>query len=50
MNYTKSIPGGKWLRQRFGTIGSVMELEDIFAAHLDHQATHVYEHATDGEA
>ncbi len=43
MNYTKSIPGGKWLRQRFSQIGSLMELEDIFAAYLDHQATHLYE-------
>ncbi|MCB1274937.1 tRNA dihydrouridine synthase DusB [Prosthecobacter sp.] len=44
MNYTKSIPGGKWLRQRFSQIGSMMELEDIFAAYLDHQASHIYDH------
>jgi nifR3 family TIM-barrel protein len=49
MNYTKSIPGGKWLRQRFSTIGSMMELEDIFAAYLDHQAAHIHEHATNDE-
>lgn len=44
MNYTKSIPGGKWLRQRFSQIGSIMELEDIFAGYLDHQASHVQDH------
>lgn len=44
MNYTKSIPGGKWLRQRFSQIGSVMELEDIFASYLVHQAEHGHEH------
>jgi nifR3 family TIM-barrel protein len=49
MNYTKSIPGGKWLRQRFSQIGSVMELEDIFAAYLVHQATHGHEHASSVE-
>ncbi len=50
MNYTKSIPGGKWLRQRFSQIASVMELEDIFAAYLVHQAEHGHgvdiEHST----
>jgi hypothetical protein len=49
MNYTKSIPGGKWLRQRFSQIGSVMELEDIFAAYLVHQAEHGHEHASNVE-
>lgn len=46
MNYTKSIPGGKWLRQRFSQIGSLMELEDIFAAYLDHQAPHLHDHSS----
>ena len=46
MNYTKSIPGGKWLRQRFSQIGSVMELEDIFAAYLDHQASQLCDHTS----
>lgn len=41
MNYTKSIPGGKWLRQRFSQISSVMELDDIFASYLEHQASRV---------
>jgi hypothetical protein len=46
MNYTKSIPGGKWLRQHFSQIGSVMQLEDIFASYLEHQAAHSHEHAS----
>ncbi len=50
MNYTKSIPGGKWLRQRFSQVGSMTEMEDIFAAYLDHQASHIYEHDADEAA
>jgi tRNA-dihydrouridine synthase len=46
MNYTKSIPGGKWLRQHFSQIGSLMQLEDIFASYLEHQAAHSHEHAS----
>lgn len=38
MHYTKSIPGGKHLRNRFAQITSVMELDDIAADHLDHVA------------
>jgi len=34
MNYTKFLPGGKWLRQRFTTVSSVMELEDVLAEFL----------------
>ena len=45
LNSTPSIPGGKWLRQRFSQVGSVMELEDIFAAYLVHQAEHGHEAA-----
>jgi tRNA-dihydrouridine synthase B len=38
MNYTKFIPGGKWLRVKFSTISSVMELEDVLAAYFAHEA------------
>ncbi len=34
MAYTKGLRGGKLLRQRFSTIASVAELEDIAAEHL----------------
>jgi tRNA-dihydrouridine synthase B len=34
MAYTKGIPGGKHLRVRFSHVSSLMELEDIAAAHL----------------
>ncbi len=37
MNYTKSIPGGKWLRQRFTHVSSLTELDDILAAYFKHQ-------------
>lgn len=37
MNYTKSLPGGKWLRMRFSTVGSVMELEDTLAEYFTHR-------------
>lgn len=34
MNYTKSMPGGKHLRQRFCHVTTLMELEDIIADYL----------------
>jgi tRNA-dihydrouridine synthase B len=34
MAYTKGLPNGKYLRNRFCQITSLMELEDIAAAHL----------------
>jgi tRNA-dihydrouridine synthase B len=34
MAYTKGLPGGKHLRNRFCNVRSVMELEDIAAEHL----------------
>lgn len=37
MNYTRSIPGGKFLRGRFSHIGSLMELDDILADFLTHR-------------
>lgn len=37
MNYTKSIPGGKWLRQHFSHVGSLAQLDDILAAYFKHQ-------------
>lgn len=37
MSYTRSIPGGKFLRGRFGQIASLMELDDILADYLVHR-------------
>lgn len=37
MNYTKSIPGGKWLRQHFSQVASLAQLDDILAAYFRHQ-------------
>ena len=34
MAYTKGLPGGKHLRVRFSHVSSLMELDDIAAAHL----------------
>jgi tRNA-dihydrouridine synthase B len=34
MAYTRGLRGGKFLRQRFSTVSSIAELEDIAAAHL----------------
>ncbi len=34
MNYTKFLPGGKHLRQRFCHVASLMELEDIIADYV----------------
>ncbi|MCB1227871.1 MAG: tRNA dihydrouridine synthase DusB [Verrucomicrobiales bacterium] len=36
MHYTRAIRGGKRLRVAFAQLGSLMELEDHFAAFLDH--------------
>ncbi len=38
MHYTRSLPGGKFLRNRFATIGGLAEFDDIAAAYLDHRA------------
>lgn len=37
MGYTRSLPGGKFLRGRFGQIASLMELDDIMAHYLEHR-------------
>ncbi len=37
MHYTRSLPSGKFLRNRYATAGSLAELDDIAAAYLDHQ-------------
>lgn len=37
MNYTRSIPGGKFLRGKFSHIGSIMELDDILAEYVTHR-------------
>lgn len=40
MHYTRSLPGGKFLRGRFGQIASLMELDDILAAYLARRELH----------
>lgn len=48
MNYTKFLPGGKWLRMRFSTVSSVMELEDVVAEFFKHRESLVeQEHASE---
>lgn len=37
MNYTRCIPGGKYLRGKFSHITSLMELDDILADYLTHR-------------
>ena len=37
MNYTKFLPGGKWLRLKFTMVSSVMELDDIIAEFFKHR-------------
>lgn len=44
MAYTKGLPGGKILRQRFSHVSSIMELEDIAAAHLGGRLSEYDEH------
>jgi len=39
MAYTKGLKGGKFLRQRFSTVSSIRELEDLAAEHLDSVAS-----------
>jgi len=48
MNYTKSIPGGKWLRQRFTHVSSLIELDDILAAYFKHQEELMQVHEESG--
>jgi tRNA-dihydrouridine synthase B len=36
MHYTRSLPGGKWLRQHFAGVGSLTELDEIAAGYLSH--------------
>ncbi len=48
MNYTKSIPGGKWLRQRFTHVSSLTELDDILAAYFKHQEELMQVHQENG--
>ena len=40
MHYTRSLPGGKFLRGHFGQIASLMELDDILAAYLARRELH----------
>jgi tRNA-dihydrouridine synthase B len=48
MNYTKFLPGGKHLRQRFCHIASLTELDDIIADYLAGKMRGPYDH-TDSE-
>jgi len=50
MAYTKGLRGGKLLRQRFSTVGSIAELEDIAAGHLAAEASPEEESEEDAEA
>jgi tRNA-dihydrouridine synthase len=36
MAYSKGLPAGRQLRQRFGAVQSLMELEDLAAEYLSH--------------
>ncbi len=38
MHYTRSLPGGKFLRHRFATLGGLTEFDEIAAAYLAHRA------------
>ncbi len=38
MHYTRSLPSGKYLRQRFASIGSLSELDDIAADYFAYRA------------
>ncbi|MDZ4290270.1 MAG: tRNA dihydrouridine synthase DusB [Prosthecobacter sp.] len=38
MQYTRSIPGGKFLRNRFSHVSSLMEMDDIIAEYHSHRA------------
>ncbi len=43
MNYTKSVSGGKWLRMKFSTVGTVAEFEQALAdydVHGRHERAH----------
>lgn len=50
MNYTKFLPGGKHLRQRFCHVSSLVELEDIIADYLAGKMPGPYEHEELAEA
>lgn len=47
MSYTRSIPGGKFLRGRFGQIASLMELDDIMADYQTHRERITSQHDAD---
>jgi hypothetical protein len=49
MAYTKGLKGGKFLRQRFSTVSSIDELEDIAAEHLESAAQLEDDDADDSE-
>lgn len=50
MAYTKGLKGGKFLRQRFSTVSSITELEDLAAEHLASVADFGEEETDDAEA
>lgn len=49
MSYTRSIPGGKFLRGRFGHIASLMELDDIMADYQTHRDRITHQADTDDD-
>jgi tRNA-dihydrouridine synthase B len=49
MAYTKGLKGGKFLRQRFSTVSSIAELEDLAAEHLESVAHLEEDEADDSE-
>lgn len=49
MNYTRSIPGGKYLRGKFSHIGSIAELDDILADYLTHRESLISRQAEEEE-
>jgi nifR3 family TIM-barrel protein len=38
MHYTRSLPSGKFLRNQFASVGSLIQLDDIAAAYLEHRS------------
>ena len=50
MGYTRSIPGGKFLRGRFGQLSSLMELDDILAEYQSQSERYASRQAAEEDA